>query len=472
MSAFKVVDGIDQRLGREIGRTEGPYSDEYTVSLRIFPHDDLKITHNIDLDFFVSPGLRDFGGVRVFIRDEDTLEYIPPEYRGEEGGKTTVTFPWMVKIRYSVPVWFFAVRSLFRVDGLEPWRTSVLVAKEFRSFDEMDQGGISSGRHLASSSSKSNCGTAITLFFGSANSQGRRPYMEDVDLLMETFPIDTRDISVFGVLDGHGGQDCARFVAEDFPSILAKLIRGGNSCPESLFRAFQEVDQSYIRHTRDSHAGSTANLAVFDKGTGRLYIANTGDTRAVLSRDGVAMELSFDRKASDAEEIARIVRAGGFVVNNRVLGTLAVSRAFGDIPLKGNPNVLLVDPEITCVNLAKTNTTSHANNFVIIATDGLWDVYSSQEAVDFIRTRLVSMDILDDVAPYRCKLSDASVSWAKEELRRKLQTIADALVKSAIQERNSMDNVTVLLALVQAQDPGHMGTCCCCVLLLLDETET
>jgi hypothetical protein len=63
-------------------------------------------------------------------------------------------------------------------------------------------------------------------------------------------------------------------------------------------------------------------------------VANTADTRAVLSRQGVALDLTIDRKASDPEEIARIAESGGFVANGRVQGTLAVSRALGDAQVR------------------------------------------------------------------------------------------------------------------------------------------
>ena len=63
-------------------------------------------------------------------------------------------------------------------------------------------------------------------------------------------------------------------------------------------------------------------------------MANTADTRAVLSRQGVALDLTIDRKASDPEEIARIAESGGFVANGRVQGTLAVSRALGDAQVR------------------------------------------------------------------------------------------------------------------------------------------
>ena len=60
------------------------------------------------------------------------------------------------------------------------------------------------------------------------------------------------------------------------------------------------------------------------------YVANIGDSRAVLSRGGQVVPLSFDHKPDLTEERNRIEKAGGFVKEGRVNGTLSLSRSFGD----------------------------------------------------------------------------------------------------------------------------------------------
>lgn len=65
-----------------------------------------------------------------------------------------------------------------------------------------------------------------------------------------------------------------------------------------------------------------------------IYIANVGDTRAVISRNGVAERMSVDHKCDDPNEVDRIRKEGGIVIDGRVGGSLAVSRAFGDYSLK------------------------------------------------------------------------------------------------------------------------------------------
>ena len=65
-----------------------------------------------------------------------------------------------------------------------------------------------------------------------------------------------------------------------------------------------------------------------------IIVANSGDSRAVLSKDGKALEMSQDHKPDNAEEKARIEKAGGFVEENRVKGVLNLSRSLGDLEYK------------------------------------------------------------------------------------------------------------------------------------------
>ncbi|KAL8280757.1 hypothetical protein RQP46_006761 [Phenoliferia psychrophenolica] len=107
-----------------------------------------------------------------------------------------------------------------------------------------------------------------------------------------------------------------------------------------------------------------------------LYTANAGDARAVLSRGGRAVRLTYDHKGSDAKEAKRITDAGGFVMNNRVNGVLAVTRSLGDSSMK---EFVVGSPYTTETTLGPED------EFLIIACDGLWDVCQDQEAVDICR---------------------------------------------------------------------------------------
>lgn len=227
-----------------------------------------------------------------------------------------IRLPGLDRVKYPFAVWFYAMRELFKVPRLKPWGSAVLLREEFQNTN-LDWPNYNKGMELK-------------MYHGSGRTRGRRDYMEDVDLAFSSLKLnDRRSISVFGVLDGHGGKECAQFCSEDIPIRIAANMRNGLGCPEALFRAFLDSDQEYLDSPACGGAGSTANVAVYDKQYNVFYTANTGDTRAVLSRRGVALDLSFDRKGSDPEEMARVARAGGFVVKGRLMGTLAVSRALG-----------------------------------------------------------------------------------------------------------------------------------------------
>ncbi|KAK5154963.1 phosphatase 2C-like domain-containing protein [Cryomyces antarcticus] len=108
-----------------------------------------------------------------------------------------------------------------------------------------------------------------------------------------------------------------------------------------------------------------------------LYTANVGDARIVLCRNGKALRLSYDHKGSDENEGRRVASAGGLILNNRVNGVLAVTRALGDAYMKdlvtGHPYTTetVIQPDV--------------DEFLILACDGLWDVCTDQEAVDLVR---------------------------------------------------------------------------------------
>ena len=84
-------------------------------------------------------------------------------------------------------------------------------------------------------------------------------------------------------------------------------------------------------------SGCTAVVVLFDRINLKLYIANCGDSRSVLSRNGTAVDLSEDHKPEDLIEVTRINHAGGHVTEEgRINGCLNLSRALGDLRYKTN----------------------------------------------------------------------------------------------------------------------------------------
>ncbi|XP_049959711.1 protein phosphatase 1L [Schistocerca serialis cubense] len=131
-------------------------------------------------------------------------------------------------------------------------------------------------------------------------------------------------------------------------------------------------------------AGTTALIALLEGN--QLVVANVGDSRGVMCDSrGNAIPLSFDHKPQQVREKKRIKEAGGFVTFNgvwRVAGILATSRALGDYPLK-DKKLVIADPDILTFDLS-----DHKPQFLILASDGLWDTFTNEEAVAFIKERL------------------------------------------------------------------------------------
>jgi len=147
----------------------------------------------------------------------------------------------------------------------------------------------------------------------------------------------------------------------------------------------EEEEEEDGIHSEGSAAGTTSVVA-FLQGR-KLYVANAGDSRCVLSRNGKAIAMSRDHKPNDEDERKRIYDAGGMVANGRVCGNLNLSRALGDLEYKNpklQPDKQIISPfpEIFSIALTKDD------EFIILACDGIWDVMSNQQAVDFVRERL------------------------------------------------------------------------------------
>eukprot|EP00308_Calcidiscus_leptoporus_P016900 CAMPEP_0119398654 /NCGR_PEP_ID=MMETSP1334-20130426/140955_1 /TAXON_ID=127549 /ORGANISM="Calcidiscus leptoporus, Strain RCC1130" /LENGTH=381 /DNA_ID=CAMNT_0007422523 /DNA_START=534 /DNA_END=1679 /DNA_ORIENTATION=- len=143
-------------------------------------------------------------------------------------------------------------------------------------------------------------------------------------------------------------------------------------------------------------AGCTA-VVVLIRGS-KVFVANAGDSRAVLCRAGQAVALSFDHKPSLPTELARIEAGGGWVTaQGRVNGNLNLSRALGDLKYKGDDSRPRAEQIISAEPDVDVHTISDGDDFIIIACDGIWDCLTNQQAVDFVRP-LVDTVALDAIA--------------------------------------------------------------------------
>jgi len=167
-------------------------------------------------------------------------------------------------------------------------------------------------------------------------------------------------------------------ILEEF---LSKEGEGEYSDPERVLeilkKNYLETDNRMKSSSVPPHHGCTSVtcLIVRKDGTGDVFAANAGDARAVLCRDGKAIRMTEEHKASEEVEAKRIQEAGGFIVNGRVNGQIVITRSLGDHLMK---DFIIGDPYVSHQKLTEKD------NALIVACDGLWDVVEDQAACDFI----------------------------------------------------------------------------------------
>jgi len=214
---------------------------------------------------------------------------------------------------------------------------------------------------------------------------GRRSDMQDALCIVPSFQGMQRAL-LAGVYDGHSGSVTSRLVSKRIHTILSSALFRRTpdvALHETYKMLYHELE---YRHVEDGATALTALLL-----GNKLYIANAGDCRAVLCREGRAVDLSVDQKPTSPSEMKRIHDCGGVVSSNgRVNGELAVSRSLGDIPLQ--PFVTW-EPDVMCY------TVKPGDEFIILACDGVWDVLSSQQAVNIVR-------MVPDAGRAACTLRD------------------------------------------------------------------
>lgn len=154
--------------------------------------------------------------------------------------------------------------------------------------------------------------------------------------------------------------------------------------------AFVATDHKFYlaAHEQTRACGTTALAALVWGST--IYIANAGDSRAVLCRDGKPLQLTNDHRPTCQTELQRVQEHGGFVcAEARVNGHLAVTRALGDFTseLKSMQGGALVGP-LTAEPDVITHHLTRGDEFLVLACDGLFDMFSSERVVELARDSL------------------------------------------------------------------------------------
>ncbi|KAL0358864.1 UNVERIFIED_CONTAM: protein phosphatase 2C 57 [Sesamum angustifolium] len=195
--------------------------------------------------------------------------------------------------------------------------------------------------------------------WGSVKLKGAREEMEDDVVIVQSDRLD--GFSFAAVFDGHAGFSSVEFL---------RLETNG------------EGDES----------GSTATAIFIREDV--LFISHVGDSCLVLSRSGKTEVLTdshrpYGNNKVSLQEIRRIREAGGWIVNGRICGDISVSRSFGDIRFKNKKSdIQLKGDFVTALpDVFQVELGSDAE-FIVLASDGLWDYVNSSDAINFIRNQL------------------------------------------------------------------------------------
>jgi protein phosphatase 1L len=219
---------------------------------------------------------------------------------------------------------------------------------------------------------------------------GRRPYQEDRYTISQIGEMDDHTpISFYGMFDGHVGDKASQFCKDHLHIHLqnsSTFIDGDIST--ALVDTFIDIDKEFV--DKGEPDGTTSCVCVII-GKDKIICANAGDSRAiVVKRDGSAVAMSIDHKPDLPSEKKRIIDLGGYISHHgvwRVNGNMAVSRSIGDVALKP---YIIPTPDITGYTIDKDGN----DNFLVIASDGLWDVMTNSYVSNFVRNE--TMGDVDD----------------------------------------------------------------------------
>ena len=165
------------------------------------------------------------------------------------------------------------------------------------------------------------------------------------------------------VLDGHGGPTVAQLVQNTYPRILRELLLKYDkaSSLSTLLRKSIDLIDGQIKMNASRSEGSTFCGMLLDLYGKVIHVVNIGDSRAI-QLDPPAF-ITTPHKPGDHDETARIKESNGIVINGRVGGVLAVSRALGDYEMR--PFGIVSTPDIREWEMRR--------GVYALASDGVWD---------------------------------------------------------------------------------------------------
>jgi len=264
---------------------------------------------------------------------------------------------------------------------------------------------------------------------------GKRPTNEDAEyylLNLDNKDKSKRPINLLTIFDGHGGPLISKYLSDVLPQffydktrIPSKVKQASPTYHKFINKLFDFVQEKIRNEIKEAKLmGSTALIAQvyhYKPSRLRLQVINVGDCRAVLcNKYNIGVALTKDHKPMGIEEYDRITNMGGKIIrlpndDPRIMG-LSVSRSIGDVDAKPFVSHL---PEIFDYEISSND------KFLILGCDGVWDVFSNQDAVDFVINEMKK--------DYRYNIESSNV-----------KNIAKKLAEEAI-NKGSTDNISVMI---------------------------
>ena len=272
-------------------------------------------------------------------------------------------------------------------------------------------------------------------------------------------------ISYFGIFDGHGGEGCSEYLKDNFLQCLVKNQNFPIDIKKCLTETFKEIEEKFFKEKCSSTekcdgSGSCAlTVLIFDN---KLYIANIGDSRAILSLNGGTKikQLTTDHKPDNPREFERVIKNKSkvyvddsdepvrdesklvfikdksefekhkkrkeIIIFREYPSNLAVTRTIGDVKVKkkefgGKPGTIINTPEIFLYDLTS------ADDFLVLGCDGIYDDLSNQEVIN--------------AAWYIYKNKSKEKNYDINELT---QDACDMVIKYAMEKKTS-DNLSCII---------------------------
>jgi serine/threonine protein phosphatase PrpC len=257
---------------------------------------------------------------------------------------------------------------------------------------------------------------------------GLRPTNEDTHFLslnINNKNPNLKPINFIAVFDGHGGKSVSKYLENNLPLyFVGKKVKYPLQT-NYITAVYDKLQSDVIKHKIGNRTGSTSLVVAHFKLNNDDYInvINLGDCRCVMNRDKTAMTLTDDHKPNWPAEKHRIEKLGGVIKwdgHDYRIKDLSVSRAFGDTDTTPYLTHL---PDIFKYKL------NAANKFIVVGCDGLWDVMSDQEVVNFVLLHCYDNNL-------------------KNRINKHIN-IARKLANYAFKNKGSTDNITVVVYFIR-----------------------